>query len=138
MSTASPNSNPDSRLAGWAASLMGSSLVLAFVLASLFISGTEGLAVFTRDHPARIAYLVLFALGYIVSFICLSRIRRSTSDGELRLWLLSLVGAATPVLIVMGPADFGTAALIICIGEVAAIVLHIIAIARIQIARHAV
>jgi heme A synthase len=80
-------------------------------------------------HPVGGALLAMLLVSYIVAFICLSKIRTRRGAETMRLWLVSLIAACVPLGVLaylLGPSS---AVLIIGMAEVAAIALHLTAIA---------
>jgi hypothetical protein len=128
MDTSVPNRDITVRLANWAGSFLASSMVLLFgIIAVLFMVADFRTSL--TERPVGSVLLVTFVAGYVVSFVCLHKIRRRGNNESLRLWAISLVGACTPLLVLAYTFEASSAVLIVGMAEVGAILLHFVAIA---------
>jgi hypothetical protein len=116
------------RLASWAASLLASSMVLAALILFVGASATDFLA-WIRAHPVGASLLGGMLAGYICSFVCLAKIRRRCDDSGLLLWVVSGIAACVPLAVLFEWLGRSSAAFILGMAEVGAVVLHLVAIA---------
>jgi len=118
----------DRALAQWAGACLGASvlILIALILVAWF-AATPASTIST--HPVVVTAALVAAGAYIVSVFALARLtRRRTTVEPRRLWSPSLLCNFTIVaIVVMGTGVVGLA---LCIMELAAIVLHIIAITK--------
>jgi hypothetical protein len=127
MDTSAPVNDRDARLAGWASSALASSFVFG-CLALLVIVGASDALTMLREHLVG-TLCVAFILGcYIVSFICLHKIRHYAIGSRNLLWGASLVAACVPIAAVIYWLGIGPG-LVICLLEVIAVTIHIFALA---------
>ena len=119
-------SGRETRLASWASSALASSFVFG-CLALLVIVGASNAATLLREQLAGVLVVVLILGCYVVSFVCLHKIRRGTRASEL-LWAASLLAACVPIVAAIGWLGLGTG-LIVCILEVIAVAIHVVALA---------
>jgi hypothetical protein len=124
------------KLAGWASSLLASSMVLA--IAILFvILGLSEIPAWAREKPIAVVVFAMFFAGYIISFVCLHKVRKTGGSGALPLWIVSLIGACAPLVGLAYWLESGAAALAIGVVELAAVLLHLVAIGMIVMRRQA-
>ena len=127
METAAQNRDAFARIARWAASFLASSFVLAVV--TLFVilvsAGTDD---WFREHPLGTLVIGLLLACYSVSFACLYKLQREGLSRSVRLWSLSLAGACAPLAALTYWAGLNAAVLIIGMAEVAAVLLHLVAL----------
>lgn len=114
-------------LAGWAMSFLASSFVLSVLVISAFLIGAS-VEDWVRDHPISSITIVLILGCYAVSFVCLRKLQRVTVESSIGLWSLSLVAASVPLAALMYWSGGDVAVLLIGIAEVAAVLLHFVAI----------
>ena len=124
----------DVKLASWASSLLASSMILAIAILFLIL-GLSDIPAWTRERPLAVVVFTGFLAGYIVSFVCLHMVRKKGDSGTLVLWVVSLVGACAPLAGLAYWLESNTAALAIGVVELAAVLLHLIAIGIIVVRR---
>lgn len=116
------------RIAHWAASFLASSLVLVLgVFAIAFWMASP--AAWVQDRPMGALLLAVLLFGYLVAFICLSRLKKAQVRNPLGTWLISLLGTCAPLAVLMYLFDDYSTALVIGMAEVASAVLQLLAIA---------
>ena len=121
-------------LASWAASLLASSMVLAAVILFVGVSATD-FPDWIRAHPVGASLLGGMLGGYICSFVCLAKIRRRRDDGGVLLWVVSGISACVPLAVLFDWLGRSSAAFILGMAEVGAVMLHLVAIALILVRR---
>jgi ammonia channel protein AmtB len=118
----------DRALARWAGACLGGSALIGIALLLLaWFAANPGSAITT--HPIAVAAAFVAAGAYILSLMALGRLaRRHTTMEPRRLWRVSLLcNLAILAIVVMAlGAEIGLA---ICVMELVAIAVHVIAIA---------
>ena len=118
----------DRALARWAGACLGASglILIALVLVAWFAASPASAI---RAYPIAVPAALVAAGAYIVSVVVLSRLTRPRTTVEpRRLWRVSLLcNSIIVAIVVMGAGAVGLA---LCIMELAAIVLHVIAITK--------
>ena len=109
------------------AALLGSSLILALTLIFLFLSLGDARTWF-REHPVGALALGLLVVSYFTSLVCLHKLQKGEVRESIPLWSLSLAASCVP-LVLLGYWSGGEPAVLIVAGaEIAAVVLHVLAI----------
>ncbi len=106
-------------MASWASSTLASSFVFA-CLAILVVVGASNATSLLREHPVGVLIAVLLVACYVVSFVCLHRIRHSSGGSRELLWAISLLAACVPIVAVVYWLGLG-AGLAVCFLEVVAV-----------------
>jgi hypothetical protein len=114
-------------IASWASSFLASSLVLAVVILFVVIVVSD-VGGWSREHPVGAASVVLLLACYSVSFVCLHRIQKEGASRGVPTWLLSLVAACAPLAALTYWFGAHPGVLVIGMAEVAAVMLHFVAI----------
>jgi hypothetical protein len=122
-----PIDSRDARLAGWARSALASSLAFACVVLLAIVGASDAYALFI-EHPIAVLSVALILGCYIVSFICLSKIRHRAAGSSDLLWGASLFAASVPFVAVIYWLGFWIA-LVVCFLEVVALAIHVFALA---------
>jgi hypothetical protein len=127
MDTSAPITSRDARLAGWASSALASSLVFV-CLALLVLVGASDALTLLRNYPVG-TLSVAFIFGcYILSFVCLHKIRHRAAASKDLLWAASLLAACVPIVAVIYWLGFGPG-LVVCFVEIIAVAIHVYALA---------
>ena len=116
----------EARLAGWASSAIAGSLVFAIV-AFLFIGGLGNIALTVGDADVATLAVAAIFVAYVVSLVCLRKIRRRPSGSSSLLWGVSLITTCIPIIALVSWLGI-VAGLVICFLEVIAAVIHIVAL----------
>ena len=128
METSSKDPDVTSRIANWAASLLASSFVLAVAVIGIAFWMANS-AAWVRANPLGALVMAFVLTGYVVAFICLSRLQKGRVPNPLRTWAISLLAACIPLAGLVYMFEGNTAALIIGMAEVGSVLLHLVAIA---------
>jgi len=114
-------------IARWAASFLASSFVLAFILMFVFlILGDAG--TWFRENPVGAMAIGLFLVSYFTSLFCLHKLQKGAVSESIPLWSLSLAASCVPLVLLVYWSGGEAGMLIIAGAEVAAVVLHVVAI----------
>jgi hypothetical protein len=128
MDTSTSNPDVTTRLANWAASFLASSFVL--VAAIFFVAfALAEFPAWVKEHPIGAFLLVVLVAGYLISFVCLARLRKALTRNPLRLWVVSFIASCMPLAVLFYISDGSSAALVVGMAEVGAVILHLVAIA---------
>jgi hypothetical protein len=127
MDKSTPVPDVTTRLANWAGSFLAGSFVLtAAILFAAFVLVDS--PAWVKEYPILTFILVVLLSGYLISFVCLTRLSRALTRNPLRLWVVSLLAACMPLAVLFYMFDGDSSALIIGMAEVAAVLLHLVAI----------
>ncbi len=110
-------------------------MVFAFAILVLIFRISD-VPAWVRENPVGFVAFICFVASYIVSFVCLSKMRKPDASDILLLWLISLAAVCAPLagLACMGKSITG--ALVIGMVESVVVLLHLIAIGIIVVRRH--
>jgi hypothetical protein len=127
MITSLPIDSREARLAGWASSALASSFLLVAIVLLAIVGASDPLEML-REHPVGVLGVAATLDCYVVSFVCLYKIRRRTEASSDLLWGVSLLAACVPIVAVIYWLGFWTA-LVVCFFEVIAVAIHVFVLA---------
>jgi hypothetical protein len=126
--------NPVSNLAKWSSELLaGSAVLFGLVVVALF--GLTNLRGRVLGNPKAAAIVVLMLACYVVCFVCLRQARLRSGEPRLLHWVVSLVAACVPLVVLGLAMKLGLAVLGVGVLEAVAILLHLVAIVVIYVRR---
>jgi cytochrome bd-type quinol oxidase subunit 2 len=127
METSADDQDVTTRLAKWAGSLLASSFVLVLAIFAIAFWMANS-AAWVRDNPAWALLFAILLVGYVVAFICLSRLQKGKVRNPLRTWIVSMVAASAPVAVLLYAFGGNGGALVVAMAEVASVAIHVAAI----------
>jgi hypothetical protein len=128
METSAERQDVTMRLAAWAASLLASSFVLMVAVFAIAFWMANS-AAWVKANPVGALLLAILLIGYVVAFICLSRLQKGEVNNPLRTWIVSSLAASAPIAVLLYVFGANGGTLVVAMAEVAAVALHAVAIA---------
>ena len=94
----------------------------------MVIVGLSDAATLLREQPIRALVAVFILACYVVSFVCLHKIRHSTHGSKDALWAVSLLAACAPVVVAIYWLGIGVGTAVSFL-EIIAVAIHVVALA---------
>ena len=118
--------NLDRTLARIARCLLGCSLVASVGLVFVALAATTPIRLL-RNHPVGVTEILGVIGLFVAAAVSLSKLERRTVENPQRLWAISLLATAAIVVVVVA-AVRDSAGLVLCIPELACVLVQIVAL----------
>jgi hypothetical protein len=128
METPAEDQDVTMRLAHWAASFLAGSFVLVLAIFAIAFWMANS-AAWVKSNPLGAMLFAVLLAGYVIAFICLSRLQKGRARNPLRTWFTSLLAACAPVAVLLYWLGRNGGTLAVAMAELASVAMHVVAIA---------